>query len=117
MKFEAEVFNVREVKDTIDRYAAQQAKDFGKALMRCGLLVQREAQKVTPVDTGALKNSARTRSEGRGFRTAVFVSFNTSYAVFVHERHKTKGKFLEATYRRLLPQIRKTLIDAMGGVK
>ncbi len=34
-----------------------------EALLKSGLFLQRESQKLVPVDTGALKNSAFTRVE------------------------------------------------------
>ena len=111
MKFKAEVFGIKEAMKDIDRNRLEMAKDFSKALKRAGLLIQREAQKVTPVDTGALRASARTNSKGQGWQTVVSGSFNTSYAVIVHEIHPKKSKFLESTYRRLMPEILMELIE------
>jgi hypothetical protein len=37
-----------------------------EALLMCGLRLQRESQKIVPIDTGALKNSAFTRLEKVG---------------------------------------------------
>lgn len=44
---------------------AQAGKTLLQGLLIAGLRLQREAQKRCPVDTGALKNSAFTRIEGR----------------------------------------------------
>ena len=59
-------------------------EDFADALLRCGLLIQRESQKLTPVDTSALRASAFTtldkdldriateaRTRAEGIRTKV----------------------------------------------
>ena len=79
---------------------------FEKGLVRGGLFIQRESQKIVPVEFGVLKNSARTRRESRRYRTVVSVSYNTDYAVFVHEdleaRHRPgkTAKFLEIPIRR-----------------
>ena len=116
MKMSAQVINARKVAEQItDRFPREIEANFVWALKRAGLLVQRESMLVTPVDTGALRNSARTRTEGNGFDMVVSVSYNTSYAVVVHEIHKTQKKFLENTYKRLLPEIKKMLINGMRG--
>ena len=109
------VINAKEVAASIDRVPEAIEADYSIAIKRCGLLVQRESMEVTPVDTGALKNSAYTKTEGNGFDTVVTVGYRQSYAIFVHETHPTQKKFLEKTYRRLLPEIRQTLIKAMKG--
>lgn len=56
-----------------------------KGLYRAGLHLQRESQKIVPVQMGVLKNSAYTRKLGSGERTDVIVGYTASYAVFVHE--------------------------------
>lgn len=78
------------------------------------LLVRRRAQNLTPVDTGALKNSAWTEvvNTSRGPVGAVF--YNASYAVHVHEnmtaRHETGiAKFLETAYNISLPEIKEII--------
>jgi len=50
----------KEIADIISK-ALQSKKTFAQSLLLGGLLLQRESQKVVPVDTGALKNSAFTR--------------------------------------------------------
>jgi len=76
-----------------------------RGLKRAGLFVQRESQKIVPVDTGALKNSAGTSSTGFGWNTTVAVFYTQSYAIYVHERtelrHKPgkRAKFLESVVR------------------
>ena len=70
-----------------------------QGLRAAALVVQREAQKKTPVDTGNLKNSAYTDSEG-GKHPAAVIGYQAAYAPFVHEdleaRHTNgEAKFLE----------------------
>tara|TARA_R110002020_G_scaffold12409_6_gene45513 strand:- start:19967 stop:20320 length:354 start_codon:yes stop_codon:yes gene_type:complete len=115
MKMSAKVINAREVAEQIRRVPEAIEADFTIGLKRCALLVQRESQKVTPVDTGALRNSARTKTEGNGFDMVASVTFHAAYAIIVHEIHATQKKFLENTYRELLPEIKKILIQAMRG--
>ncbi len=76
-----------------------------RGMMRAGLFLQRESQKIVPVDTGALRNSAFTRKTGTPRRPQVSVGYTVDYAIFVHEnlsaRHKAgkQAKFLEAPAR------------------
>ena len=77
-----------------------------RGIKRAGLFVQRESQKVVPVDTAALKNSAFTRNiGGEGFDVDVIVGYTQGYAVYVHEnldaQHKEgkQAKYLEAPVR------------------
>jgi ornithine cyclodeaminase/alanine dehydrogenase-like protein (mu-crystallin family) len=68
-----------------------------------GLVLQAEAQKLTPVRTGNLKASASTRliRKGQGRRGGLCqVGFSAHYAIYVHENltaHHNNGqaKFLE----------------------
>ncbi len=55
-------------------------------LVKGGLHLQRKSQEIVPVQLGKLKASARTRNVGgEGFDADIVVSYNTEYAVFVHE--------------------------------
>jgi hypothetical protein len=47
----------------ITKKGLQQKKTMAQSLVLAGLFLQRESQKLCPVDTGALKNSAFTRLE------------------------------------------------------
>lgn len=80
-----DISGVTEVQQSMSRYASDAGQRFEKTLLVAGLIIQAEAQIRTPVDTSLLRNSARTRKKGTSFNTEVLVSFNTSYAVFVHE--------------------------------
>lgn len=70
-------------------------------LFRAALFLQRESQKIVPVDTGALRASANTRMEGTAETPEAIVSYGQDYAVHVHEnlemRHKPGkvAKYLE----------------------
>lgn len=64
-----------------------------RGIKRGGLFVQRESQKIAPVDTGNLKASAFTREFQLGKRHGVVVGYTAKYAPFVHEAPmKLKGK-------------------------
>ncbi len=74
-------------------------------LRSAGLILQREAQILVPVDTGNLHNSAFTRQVGKGLDTEVRVGFTAEYAIYVHEdlgaAHEPGkvAKFLESPLR------------------
>lgn len=59
-----------------------------QGLLKAGLLVQGDAQRQTPVDTGALKSSAYTVGIQEGDTPIVEVGYTQSYAPFVHEIDK-----------------------------
>lgn len=78
----------------------------GRGLKMAGLFLQRESQKIVPVDEGNLKGGAFTRNiGGSGFDTDVVVGYVADYAVYVHEdlqaRHKPgkQAKYLEKPAR------------------
>lgn len=68
-------------------------------LLAAGLIIQAEAQGMTPVDTGNLKDSAFTRKAPEN-EFAVEIGFSAAYAIYVHEDldayHEVgQAKFLE----------------------
>ena len=77
-----------------------------RGLAKAGLFLQRESQKIVPIDTSALKNSAVTIVQGEGLSTVVIVGYFQSYALYVHEdlnaRHAEgkSAKYLEKPLRQ-----------------
>uniref|UniRef100_A0A6M3K492 Putative capsid protein n=1 Tax=viral metagenome TaxID=1070528 RepID=A0A6M3K492_9ZZZZ len=67
-------------------------KGVSRGLKKAGLFLQRESQKVVPIDTGTLKNSAYTRHVGEGIKTIVMIGYTTAYGIFVHENLKAQHK-------------------------
>lgn len=55
--------NTGQLSDIIRRALTIPGGNITKALLRAGLAIQRASQKIVPVDTGNLKNSAFTRLE------------------------------------------------------
>lgn len=73
-------------------------------LWEAGLLVQRRAQLLAPVDTGKLKASAYANAFDTPMGPAVEIGFTAAYAPYVHEiveYHHNVGqaKFLETALR------------------
>jgi hypothetical protein len=115
-----------------------QEKRITVGLKRAGLFVQRESQRLVPVDTGNLKASAFTRT----IKTAsgdvdVLVGYTAAYALYVHEMEpaspqwgrprsgKKRGaywdpanrggpKFLERVVRTRRPEILKIIRASAG---
>ena len=90
---------LKQLQDKFKKMDPKFAFAWRKAIHHAGMFIKREAMLRTPVDTGALKNSARYRTKGQGWNSFGEVSYHTDYAVIVHELHKTKSKYLENAYR------------------
>jgi len=95
------------------------AKGLRIGLKRAGLFLQRESQKLVPIDTGVLRESANTREEGVGFNVAVIVSYGANYALYVHEdleaRHKPgkSAKYLEKPLREKRDRMGAIVVEAV----
>ena len=90
-----------------------------RRLKKAGLFIQRESQKIVPVEFGVLKNSARTvNMGGKEFDAdiddidiVVHYGAGANYAVYVHEnleaKHKPgkRAKYLEAVVREQKTEI------------
>jgi hypothetical protein len=83
-----------------------------RGCLRGGLFLQGESQRIVPVDTGNLKNGARTRNiGGQGYKADVVVEYLAEYAVAVHENlqasHKSgkRAKYLEEPARLFRKEI------------
>jgi len=100
------ITGMSEVLANLKRHQSTTACGVERGLKRAGLFLQRESQKIVPVDTSNLKNGAFTRKTGgSGFNADVVVGYVADYAVFVHEdlqaKHKLgkQAKYLEQPAR------------------
>jgi len=115
----AGVMGVKVVQRAFKTRKRMHAKGLHVGLMRAGLFLQRESQKLVPIDKSILKNSANTRAEGLGFNTAVIVSYGTDYALYVHENLEAQhapgsvAKFLEIPLRLYQGRMGAIIIDAV----
>jgi hypothetical protein len=113
------VQGLSEIRKAFADYKEVPAKKLRKGLIRAGLFLQRESQKIVPVEFGVLKNSANTRAEESGLDTEVVVSYGTDYAIYVHENleagHKSgkQAKYLEQPLREKRNEMRKIVQEAM----
>jgi len=60
-------------------------KRAAQGLKKSGLYLQRESQKIVPVDKGVLHNTAFTRQIKGGENPEVAVGYTAAYALYVHE--------------------------------
>jgi len=79
------VTGVDEVISKLRVWDKRYEKRFAAGMKVAGLFLQRESQKIVPVDTGILRSTAFTRATGFGFATDVLVGYTAAYAIFVHE--------------------------------
>ena len=63
-----------------------------KSMTKAVLLIQRESQKLVPVDTGNLRSSSAVAVAGEGNKASGAITYGANYAVFVHERRENKHK-------------------------
>lgn len=82
------VEGMQALQEKLTQIATDAPEALGKASYASGLLIQREAQKKVPVETGNLRGSAYTQRSVKG----VEVGFSAEYAIFVHENMEQKLK-------------------------
>jgi hypothetical protein len=129
------VIGLGRIQLNLKRRSTTLAAKFQFGAVKAGLLLQRESQRLVPVEYSVLKNSAYTRSIGVGLNATVYVGYTASYALTVHEaagtlrglgvpRPSGKGnywdpspqaqpKFLEQPARALAPKMRAIIIKEM----
>lgn len=113
--------NDRPVVEGLDRVMGNLNREVGKivgrtiaGLLAGGLIIQAEAQRRVPVDTGNLKGSAFTRKDPNNDRV-VETGFNAAYAIFVHENleaHHDNGeaKYLENAVTNKQDEVVKAIV-------
>ena len=69
----------------IKSHSLNVGKKVSSNMKKAGLLLQRESQKIVPVDKSNLRGSAFTRSYGIGIKTHVTIGYTANYAAYVHE--------------------------------
>lgn len=117
MNIEVKLEGLRELNEKFRRMYPSYGQAWRRGIHHAGMFLKREAMKRTPVDTGALKNSARYRSHGTGWKTFGTVSYHMDYAALVHETHKTKGKYLENAYRENRKEILRRIWTVLNSAR
>jgi len=83
---------VRDIQRNLCKADSRIRKALERGVVKAGLYIQRESQRIVPVDTGNLKASAFTRKIGSGVKFDVIVGYTASYAIYVHENIEEKNK-------------------------
>lgn len=86
------ILGTKQVIANIRQKTVRMQAGYVTGLKLAGLFLQRESQKLVPVDTGNLKASAFTRASGIGFKAKVTVGYTAAYAIYVHENQEMKLK-------------------------
>lgn len=77
-------------------------RDIARGLVKAGVFLYGEAQKIVPVQIGHLKGDSETRNiGGGGFDADVIVVYNADYAAYVHEDlDKLHGRAFNIRYAK-----------------
>ncbi|MFE3169329.1 HK97 gp10 family phage protein [Streptomyces sp. NPDC059224] len=75
--------NTREFERGLRRYFGRTSEDVARAVERTRIDVQNEARRRAPVDTGRLRSSIVSRTEGGGRSLGYVVGSNVNYAAAV----------------------------------
>jgi hypothetical protein len=82
-------------------------------LWEAALMIQRESQKNTPIDTGNLRSGAFTEAYDISHGPGAMIGYTASYAPFVHEINANyrvgHWKFLEMALRKLAVKVLQTI--------
>lgn len=132
MKMSATTKGFNQLRARLKKDKVQKVKRLSQNLLRAGLYLQRESQRLVPVEYGVLRNSAFTRREDTGRKFIVLVGYTAAYAIYVHEippypyktkkgklrsgakhRAPTGWKYLERPYREKHKQLMKIVQDGL----
>ncbi len=102
--------NLRKLQNTVKEFPHFLDTELSKNLGKAALLVERESKIETPVLTGRLRSSIRTKLHPK----KAIISPHTNYAFFVHEgmgSNKRKGRrpFMEQGLKTAEPEIQRLL--------
>jgi hypothetical protein len=81
----ATVTGLGDVSKRLKASSKKAQKGLRSGMILAGSLLQRESQKIVPIDKDVLRPSAFTRAEKEGGRDVVTVGYEANYAIFVHE--------------------------------
>ena len=116
--FKVEVIGVDDIKKVMQKASWDSSRRMKIGLTKAALLLQRMSQKIVPILTSTLKDSAGTDVIGEGWDADALVFYTALYAVYVHEQtqnqHKKgkQAKFLETPMR----ENRRELLNVIAGL-
>lgn len=106
MKVSIRIKNIDEAIRLLKSKPVKLRKELGVAVSKTALIVKAEAKKRTPVDTGLLRTSIRSKSS----QTEGEVFSNVRYAIYVHRNLRARhvvgeARFLEKAIKHSIPKI------------
>jgi hypothetical protein len=84
-RYSGKIRGLREVEANLRKLAKRMKMNVRPAMVEVVTLIQRESMERTPIRTGFLRASHRSRVIGRGVKTVGTIFVTASYALFVHE--------------------------------
>ena len=119
MEISIRIENIEEVQRFLESRPARTREELNRAVKKTALLVSGEAKRRTPVDTGRLKTSIKSKTSKRELAGEVFTEVR--YAIPVHEnlraRHTVgEAKYLERAAKQSVPKINKFFKDAVQNI-
>ena len=120
MKLNITIRGIKKLMKSISVMPSTIDKEMTKALLRAGYAVEEKSKRITPVLTGRLRSSIRTRLRANG--KSVEISPHTQYAYVVHEglgTSKRKGRrpYMERGLENARPQINRALKNIAGKIE
>lgn len=117
MQLSIKVKNIEKAKKLLKSRPTEVRKELDNTVRKTALIVQGEAKRRTPVDTGRLRTSIKTKTsqlEGEVFT-------DVKYAIAVHENIKSRhtvgeAKYLENAIKQSLPKIERFFKNAIKKV-
>ena len=119
MEISIRIENIEEVQRFLESRPRRTREELDRAVKKTALLVQGEAKRRTPVDTGRLKTSIKSKTFKSKLSGEVFTAVR--YAIPVHEnlraRHTVgEAKYLERAAKQSVPRINKFFKDAIKNI-
>lgn len=119
MEISIRVENIEEVQRFLESRPKKTREELNRAIEKTARLVQGEAMRKTPVDTGRLKRSITSKTFKSKLAGEVFTAVR--YAIPVHEnlraRHRVgEAKYLEKAIKQSVPKINKFFKDAVKNI-
>jgi len=119
MEISIRIDNIDEIERFLESRPKRTREELNRAVEKTALLVEGEAARRTPVDTGHLKTSIRSKTFKDKLAGEVFTAVR--YAIPVHEnlraRHRVgEAKYLERAAKHSVPRINKFFKDAVSNI-
>lgn len=119
MEISIKIKNIDEIERFLESRPKRAREEFNSVVEKTALLVEGEAKRRTPVDTGRLKTSIKSKVFKNELEGEVFTEVR--YAIPVHEnlraRHRVgEAKYLEKAAKQSVPKINRFFKDAIKNI-